>query len=118
MPHSETGDSQGRKRGRPRSGERIVHLRIPLEIAAHLERLGSGNLEAGALAAILAHVRFEQNLEATVREEREILRSLASTLQTQVKLYESERQRWLGDLLAVAKSQERPGRGPAAEGSG
>ena len=109
MSNGNPPESGARKRGRPKSRERVLKVRVPVSLLPFLERMGHGSAESGAAIWLATLDRRERQIEESIAASLRDLSLAARSLQASAERYEAERKGWLRDLVRVASSQVSTG---------
>ena len=115
MSDGNSPESGARKRGRPKSRERVLKVRVPVSLLPFLERMGHGSAESGAAIWLATLDRRERQIEESIAASLRDLSLAARSLQASAERYEAERKGWLRDLVRVASSQVPTGDGGGPE---
>ncbi len=111
MSDGNAPESGARKRGRPKSRERVLKIRVPVSLLPFLERMGHGSAESGAAIWLSTLDRRERQIEESIAASLRDLSLAARSLQASAERYEAERKSWLRDLVRVANARDPAGGG-------
>ena len=109
MSDGNSPESGAKKRGRPKSRERVLKVRVPVSLLPFLERMGHGSAESGTAIWLATLDRRERQIEESIAASLRDLSLAARSLQASAERYEAERKGWLRDLVRVASAHDPAG---------